>query len=72
VVLVSDRGSEESHEPVTQELVDRPLIAVDFPQGQLEKLVEKEVHGLRADPLGEGRRTDEVAEEDGDLLALPF
>ncbi len=72
VVLVSDGGSEERHEAVAEELVDRPLVAVDLPQGELEELVEQEMHRLRPHPLGKGGRAHEVAEEDGDLLALAF
>ena len=61
---------EQGHEAVAQELVDRPLVAVDLGEGQLEEPVEQQVHGLGPQPLGQRRRAHEVAEEDGDLLAL--
>ena len=41
VVLVRDRRAEQGHEAVAEELVDRPLVAVDLGQGQLEEPVEQ-------------------------------
>ena len=70
VVLVGDGRAEQGHEAVAQELVDRPLVAVDLAQGQLEEPVQQEVHGLRSQPLRQGGRAHQVAEEHGDLLAL--
>jgi hypothetical protein len=71
MVLVGDRRPEDGHEAVAQELVDRPLVAVDLGEGELEEAVEQQVHRLRPQPLGERRRPHEVAEDDRDLLALP-
>ncbi len=72
VVLVGDGRAEKSHEAVAEELIDRPLVAVDFAERQLEEPVEQEVHRLGAQAVGERRRAHQIAEEDGDLLALPF
>jgi len=72
VVLVGDRRSEQGHEAVPEELVDGPLIAVDLAQGQLKEPVQEEVHGLGPQPVGQGGRAHQVAEEHGDLLALAF
>ncbi len=72
VVLVRDRRAEQGHEAVAQELVDGPLVAVDRPQGELEEPVDQEMHDLRSEPLRQPSGPDHVAEDDGDLLALPF
>ena len=72
VILVGDGRAEERHDPVTRELVDRPLEAMD-PFGQdLEEAVEEPMPFLRVEPLGELQRVDHVGEEHGDLLPLPL
>ena len=70
VVLVGERGAEERHEAVAEELVDRALVTVHLGEGRLEKGVDQGVHPLRSKPLGEAGGADEVAEEHGDGLAL--
>ena len=40
MILVGERGAEERHEAVAEELVDRALVAVDLGQGGLEEAVE--------------------------------
>ena len=70
VVLVRDRGAEDGHDRVADELLDRASVALDL-------LPQPGVVGADAgaDVLGVGRfggggEADEVAEEDGDDLAL--
>ena len=72
VILVGQRGAEERHEAVAEELVDGALVAVDLGQGGLEEAVEEDVHGLRPQPFGQRGGADQVAEEHGDRLALAF
>ena len=43
VILVRDGRAEQRHHPVTQELVDRPLIVMDLGQGDLEDAIHDAV-----------------------------
>src|SRR5262249_22170318 len=70
VVLVGERGAEQGHEPVAEELVDRALVPVHLDQDRLEEPVEQRVHGLGSEPLGQRGRAGDVAEENRHLLAL--
>ena len=72
VILMGQRGPEERHEPVAEELVDGALVAVDLGEGGLEELVDEDVHALRPQPFRQRGRADQVAEEHGDWLALAF
>lgn len=72
VVLVGDRRPEEGHETVAQELVDSSLVTVHLPEGEIEELVQEVVHAVGSKALGQGRGVGDVAEENGDLLALAF
>jgi hypothetical protein len=69
---VRDWRTEEGHEVIAEELVDRALVAMHFGQRDLEKRVEYFVHALGAESLGECRRVCEVAEQRGDRLAFAF
>ena len=70
MVLVGHRCAEQSHEAVAEELVDRALVAMDFGESEVEEPVQERVHGLGAEALDQGRRVDDVAEENGDDLPL--
>ena len=70
VVLVGDRGAEEGHEAVAEELVDRALVAVDLGEGEGEEAVDDPVIFLRASLRRQLGRADDVAEEDAHLF--PF
>jgi len=72
VILVGERGAEQRHETVAQKLVDRPFVAMDLSQRQLEEPVQEAVHRLGSEPLGQRCGAGQVAKEDGDLLALAF
>ena len=72
VVLVCDRGAEESHDAVAGVLVDRSLEAVDAGGEDLEVAVEHLVPDLFADAAGELLRSLDVGEEHRHLLALAF
>ena len=69
MVLVRDGGPDQRHEAVPEELVDRPAVAVNLRQRQLEEAAQQLVHRLRADLLRERRRAHDVAEEHRHLLA---
>src|SRR5439155_478928 len=68
----SPSRAEERHDPVTRELVDRPLEAMDTFGQDLEEAVEEPMPFLRVEPLGEQQRVHHVGEEHGDLLPLPL
>jgi hypothetical protein len=72
VVLVRDRRPEERHDPIPEELIHRPLVAVDLRQHQLEGPVHHPVHVFRVEAFGEGGEPRHIHEEHGDLLALAF
>jgi hypothetical protein len=72
MVFMSQRGTKQRHEAITQKLIDCALIAVYLGQSQLEEVVEQGVHRLGSQPLRQGCRVGEIAEQDGDLLALAF
>ncbi len=72
MILVSERRSEQGHDPVTHHLVDRALVAVDRVHHPLEDGV-KNLAGLLRITVGEQlHRALEVGEEHSDLLALAF
>jgi hypothetical protein len=72
MILQSERGSEESHEAVAQELVDSPLVAVHSFGHQSESPAHELVHRLRIQPFGELGRLYDIAKEHCNLLALTF
>src|SRR5215831_10753248 len=70
VVLMGNRGSEQRHDPVTHDLVDRALIAMDRFHHLLEHRVEHPA-GLLGVTVGQQlHRALEIGKEHGDLLAL--
>ena len=72
VVLVSDGGTEQRHDPVAHHLVDRALEAVDRLHHSLENRV-KEPASLFGVAIGQDlHRALQVREEHRDLLALAF
>jgi len=70
VILMGQGGAEEGHHPVSGELVDGPLIAMDLLHEDLEAPIQDLVDLLRVQLLGEGGVMGHVGEEDGDLLSL--
>jgi len=72
VILVRDGSTEQRHDPVTGELVDGPLEAVDAVGQNLEEAIEDPMPRLGVHLLGKLHRTDHVGEQHGHLLALAF
>jgi hypothetical protein len=72
VVLVRDRGAEERHDAVAEELVDRALVTVDRLEHDLERPVDDRVDVFGIEPLGHRREAGDVGEHDRHLLALAF
>ena len=70
VVLVCDRGAEEGHEAVAEELVDRALVAVDLGEGEREEAIDDPVIFPRANLRRQLGRADDVAEQNAHLF--PF
>ena len=70
VVLVGDRRAEERHDAVTEELVDRPLAAVDGREDHLEDAVHDAVDVLGVEALRHCGEAGHVGEHHGDGLAL--
>jgi hypothetical protein len=59
---VGDRGAEEGHEAVAEELVDRALVAVDLGEGECEEAVDDPVIFLGASLRRQFGRADDLAE----------
>jgi hypothetical protein len=72
VVLVRHGSAEQRHDAVTEELVDRPLVAMHLGEHQLERSPHDPVDVFGIQPLGDGREDGHVDEEDGDLLPFTF
>jgi hypothetical protein len=72
VILVGDRGAEEGHDAVAEELIHRPLIAVHLGQHQLEGAVHEAMDFFRVTPFGERSKPGDIHEQHRHLLALTF
>ena len=72
MVLVGERGSEESHDAVAHDLIHRALKAMDRVHHSLEYRVEDSPRLFGIPVRQELHRALHVGEEDGDLLALTF
>jgi len=72
VVFVGDRRAEEGHDPIAEDVVDGPLVAVDRLHHGLDRAVEQGLRLLRVEALDQLGRALDVGEQDGDLLALAF
>ena len=70
VVLVSRRHAEDRHHRVADELLDRSLVALDDRLHALEVAREQSAKRLGIQLLTQRRRARDVAEQDGDRLAL--
>src|SRR6266496_3104281 len=72
VVFMRYRGTEQRHDAVTAILVHRALEAVNAFGEDLEETIHDAVPLLRVELGGQFRRSPDVGEQDGDLLALAF
>ena len=70
VVLVYLRDAEDGHDRVADELLDRPAVRLDDGLHALEVAGQHSAERLRVGRLAERGRAGDVAEEDGDGLAL--
>ena len=70
VVLVHLRDAEDGHDRVADELLHRSPVRLEDSLHALEVAGEQGAHRLGVDRLPHGGRTGDVAEEDGDRLAL--
>ena len=70
VVFVCPRGAEDRQETVAGELRHSPIVAPHLGDRNFEKAVDEIAHLLGAEPLGQGGRADDVAEQHADLLHL--
>ena len=70
VVLVRDRDPEDRHDRVADELLDRAAVSLEDDAKVLEVAAHPRAQRLRIGRLPESGRADEVAEENGDDLAL--
>jgi hypothetical protein len=68
VILVQHGNAEHRHHRVADELLDRPLVALDDPPHAREVARHDVPQRLRVEPLPERRRAGDVAEDDGDAL----
>ncbi len=70
IVLVRDRGPEDSHDRVADELLDRAAEALQVAAEPLVVRSQDRAYVLGIEPLRAGGRADEIGEDDGDRLAL--
>src|SRR5262249_32868797 len=70
VVFVSDRRPEERHHPVTEELIDRPLVPVDRTEDHFERTVHERVDVFGIELLRHRREARYIREHHGDDLPL--
>ena len=70
VVLVRRGHAEDRHHRVADELLDRSLVALDDRLHALEVAREQAAKRLGIELLSQSRRARDVAEQDGDRLAL--
>ena len=70
IVLMRDRGAEDRHHRVPNELLDRAGIPLDLLPKACMVGADAGAHVLRICLLRGGGEADEIAEEDGDNLAL--
>jgi hypothetical protein len=64
------RHPEHRHHRVADELLHRPLVRLDDRLHPLEVAGEHPLQGLRVDRIAQRRRAHDIAEEDGDDLAM--
>ena len=64
MVLVSDGSTEKGHDPISAELVDRPLVPMDLVHEKAKTPVHDLVHCLRIKVFEHGRRVGNIREED--------
>src|SRR5439155_17416341 len=69
---VGNRGAEERHDAIAQELVDGAFVAVHLTQDQLESSVHELMHLFGVDSFGNGGKSGDISEQDGHLLAFAF
>jgi hypothetical protein len=72
MVLVGEGRAEQRHDPVSHDLVDGALVAVDGLHHQLEDGIENLARLLGITVGEELHRALEVSEQDSDLLAFAF
>jgi hypothetical protein len=72
MVLMGNRGTEQSHHPITGELIDRPLVSVDLIHQNLETAIHDlmDLFGIKL--FGQRREIGHIREENRHLLPLPL
>ena len=70
VVLVSDGGTEQRHDPIAEKLVDGTLVAMDFRQHEIEGSAHQLVDLLDVEALRQRGEPGDVHEKHGHLFAL--
>ena len=70
MILTGDRRTEQRHEPVTEKLVHIAVVVAHMRFGDWHELVQHTMHAIGTQLRRQRGRTDNVAEKNGDLLAL--
>jgi hypothetical protein len=69
-VLMSDRGSEQGHDAIAQELGDRALVAMHCIHHSRKAALHERIHLLLIQSLRDGREAHRVREQNGDGATL--
>ena len=72
MIFMGDGRTEKGHHPVSGELVDGPLIAVDLIHEDLETPVHDSVHVLGVQFFRKRSKAGHIGKHDGDDFPLPF
>jgi hypothetical protein len=70
IVLVQLRHSENGHDGVADELLDRAAVSLDRRADRGEVAFQQHAIRLRVEPRSQRRRLDEIAKKDGDRPAV--
>jgi hypothetical protein len=70
MVLQRNRGAEQSHDAVARELVDGVAVVLDDSPATVEQLRHHLAQPFRIEPRRKVHRSDDVGEQDGDLLVF--
>src|SRR5262247_1600378 len=72
MIFMGDRGTEERHKPITEELINGAFVPMHLVERYLKKAIEERVHCLRSNALSNRSRVCQVTEQHRHLFPFPF